>query len=287
MTNPTPYALLDWDFTGGITIESLISPVINLANCTTAILRCSTYFDHRIDSYTAKLVGSINGGATFPYLIKDYAGSDFGPGVESFNITSWAAEQPRVKFAWVYTGGVNRIDFWAVDNIRVFGLPGFEHDIGVTEVRVPSGIIPNNTRQRPKVIVSNFGNYQETLKVFCRIDELYSDSAYVALPPAKSAIVKFDEWLATVGNHTIKSYAKLINDENRANDTAVATFQVVANTWINKERALAAVKTGGAITATADKLYALTGYPNMAFLRYSPEDNQWRRRLMMQSEELL
>ncbi|MGB9742884.1 MAG: DUF5050 domain-containing protein [bacterium] len=276
--NPTHYMLLDWDFTSGTVIESLISPVVSLANCTTATLCCSTYFDHKRNGYTAKLVGSIDGGATYPYLIKDYAGSDFGPGAESFNITSWAAGQSRVRFAWVYIGGVNKIDFWALDNVRVVGFPGYEHDVAVTEVITPRGQIPLNTRLKPKVLISNFGNNIETVKVVCKIDETYTDSVSFTLQQGSSYFIYFDEWLATLGNHTIRAYATLVNDNNRANDTVVSTFQVVANTWLIKERTLQKIRRGGAlVTAGENKIYALTGYPNMSFMRYHPVLNQWRR----------
>lgn len=275
--NPTRYALLDWNFTGGTVIDSLISPVVNLETCTTATLCCSTYFDHKSSGYTAKLVGSRDGGATYPYLIKNYTGYDFGPAAESFNIKSWAAGCSRVRFAWVYTGGVNKIHFWALDNVRIKGSPRYKHDIAVTEIRKPKGSIPYNTRVQPKVVVNNYGIHQETLKVYCKIDQVYTDSVYFAIRPARAAVIRFDEWLATLGNHTVQVYTALINDKNKANDTMVSIFQVVSNTWLTKERALAKIKSGGSIVLAKEKIYALTGYPNMGFLRYIPDVNQWRR----------
>jgi Tol biopolymer transport system component len=276
--NPTHYMLLDWDFTGGTVVESLISPVVSLANCTTATLCCSTYFDHKHNSYTAQLRGSVDGGASYPYLIKNYAGSDFGPGAESFNISSWAAEQPRVRLAWYYTGGVDKIDFWALDNVRIIGFPGYEHDVAVTDIRAPIGQIPLNSRLKPKVLVSNFGNNQDTFRVYCKIDQIYTDSVSFILQQGGSCFLYFDEWLATLGSHTIRAYATLANDNNRANDTFVSTFEVVANTWLAKDRTPQKIKAGGSlVTAGKYKLYALTGYPNMSFTRYIPVVNQWRR----------
>jgi len=277
--NPTPYALLDWDFNGGTVIESLISPIIDLSSCTTVVLRCSTYFKIKSNhtDYTARLVGSIDGGATYPYLIRDYVGNNFGPGVESFNISSWARRRSRVRFAWVYIGKVNRIDFWAVDNVTVLGLPAREHDLSVNEIWTPKGAVPYNTKLRPKVTINNFGKNWETTKVYCKIDGTYTDSVRVRLRPGSSSIVRFREWSASPGPHTIKVYFSLSADENQANDTAVIQFRVVADTWLVKERALAGIKSGGCLTATDKYIYALTGYPNMGFLRYSPEDNQWRR----------
>ena len=274
--NPTPYALLDWDFSGGTVIESLISPIIDFTPCTTIVLRCSTYFrikSNRTD-YIAQLRGSIDGGATYPYLIRNYVGSNFGPGVESFDISSWAKGKSNVRFAWVYIGKVDRIDFWAVDNVTVFGLPAYEHDLSVKEIRVPKGVVPYNTSIKPKVTIHNFGKNWERTKVYCKIDDTYIDSVYIRLGPGSSSIVRFREWLASPGFHTIKAYFSLSGDENRSNDTVITQFRVVADTWLIKERALAKIKCAGAITATNKYLYVLTGYPNMAFLRYSPEDNQ-------------
>ena len=58
-------------------LDSLISPIIDCYRFRNIILRCSTYFRQVQVPYTAKIIGSINGGTTYPYLVKSYYGEWF------------------------------------------------------------------------------------------------------------------------------------------------------------------------------------------------------------------
>ncbi|MCX8015560.1 MAG: hypothetical protein N2748_06020 [candidate division WOR-3 bacterium] len=98
-------------------IDSLISPIINCYRYRNIALRCSTFFQHSQAPYTAKIVGSIDGGQTFPYTIRNYFGEWFANvQLESINL-DWANEQESVCLAWVFKGNLTNINAWCLDNI--------------------------------------------------------------------------------------------------------------------------------------------------------------------------
>ncbi|MCJ7570392.1 MAG: hypothetical protein MUO82_00725, partial [Candidatus Thermoplasmatota archaeon] len=90
--------------TGEASNEWLKTPVINLASYSSVGLEFYGYF-YNSTSDTGKsefkIMGSIDGGATWPYTIVSYTAT-LSSGTKSFDITSWAAGQSNVKIAWVF-----------------------------------------------------------------------------------------------------------------------------------------------------------------------------------------
>jgi len=69
-SNPTAYACLSWTEASGTTWDTLISPKLNLAACSSVVFRQRTYSNllHG-GNKTIEVRGSTNDGATWPYHI--------------------------------------------------------------------------------------------------------------------------------------------------------------------------------------------------------------------------
>jgi len=72
------------------------------------------------DTYT-QVLGSIDGGATWPYLITNYTASSTSSTPEDFDISAWAAGQANVKIAYrfVSTNDTGLLDYFYVDDFFV------------------------------------------------------------------------------------------------------------------------------------------------------------------------
>ncbi len=138
--NLTPYACLLGDQLRRDSLypDSLYSPVINCSSFYNITLRCSTYF-YPLDSggsYQAALYGSIDSGATWPYLIRNFTGLNIPAQLLTDNLP-WAANQNRVRFLWVYEGDPAALSFWCIDDVSLTGSTINDTDIATIRITRP------------------------------------------------------------------------------------------------------------------------------------------------------
>ncbi|MEO0093728.1 MAG: T9SS type A sorting domain-containing protein [candidate division WOR-3 bacterium] len=222
--NLTPYACL-YSTPQETGEDILTSPTINCSAYTNVVLRCSTYFiPQEGQAYTAKLLGSSNGGSSWIELY-NYFGQNYGPGLQVFDCP-WANNNPNVKFRWYWSGNTNQIYHWSVDNITVTADP-IILDVGVIRIVEPTGTVDSGTVISPKAWVKNFGNASVTFPVKFKIGNFYDDIQSASLNPNESTLVIFNTWnVIQVGTHLTKCSTALAGDANFNNDTLTGSVTV-------------------------------------------------------------
>lgn len=152
-SNPTAYACLSWNETRGTTWDTLISPRINLAACSSVVFRQKTYSNLSGGSISVR--GSIDDGQSWPYYI--------GGNQLTEASLPWASGQRNVRIAWCYYGPVQSGRYWCIDDIEILAKPTREHDICISGVRNPKGrggvttIITQGKTIKPTAFVWNLG----------------------------------------------------------------------------------------------------------------------------------
>jgi len=108
-------------------------------------------------------------------------------------------------------------------------IPGnLTHDVGIVSLIEPVGTITTGTNIIPKAQVKNFGINTDTFPVTFTIGNIYTEIIpSVLLAPGDTLTLAFPEWSAIFGNHSVKVFTGLDNDEWRGNDTAVSLINVV------------------------------------------------------------
>ncbi|MEO0083481.1 MAG: CARDB domain-containing protein [candidate division WOR-3 bacterium] len=208
--------------------DSLISPVINCYRYRNIVLRCSTFFQHIQAPYSAKIVGSIDGGRTYPYLIRNYFGESFSTvQLESINL-DWAWEQESVCLAWVFAGNLTNINFWCLDDVSLTGDSVYDNDIACTEILQPFEIQPP-IDCTVKVRIANVGkNDLANIYINCKIygasgDSVHFASAYIDNLEANNTLEVNLAPPWTVPDipttYLVKAWSIVSGDENPTNDT--------------------------------------------------------------------
>ena len=101
--------------------DSLISPIIDCRGYMNVTLRCSASFTNvGPNPYQAQIRYSIDSGATFPYVARDYYNVTTGTICESL-VLDQAMDMPGVQIAWVFFGDLNNILNWCTDDVVVTG----------------------------------------------------------------------------------------------------------------------------------------------------------------------
>jgi hypothetical protein len=242
--HPSPYPAIFWQLNQNQTPDILISPVINCATYRNIVLTCSTYFSHRIsNSYTAQIRYSIDGGQTFPYVLKDYYEQNVGPGVlESFELPS-ATRRDSVVIAWVFQGDLFNINWWMFDDVVVTGDSILTYDIRCQRILEPDYFeLPGNLY--PRARFRNIGlQDQYDIPVYCELFDSLGNSLYLwqdtidtllALTGEKVSFFDSTSFPLTGGHYSIKFWCAADSDYNRANDTltrnfVVSTLEEIAN----------------------------------------------------------
>ncbi len=224
--NPTPYACLIGNLLTGDSPDSLISDTIDCSGYYDIALRCSTYFQSLIGSYRAVLLGSIDGGLSWPYIIRDYTNQIVPPQLEIFTLP-WATNQPLVRFCWVFEGSQAGLGHWSIDNITLTGTTINDTDIAAVRIRRPKRFeIPGTIT--PTVKFMNVG--RETLynvAVTCSIIHLpdsvpvHTVTDIIATFPAQDTIVHDFSlaWTADTGRYKVIVFSDAAGDQERSNDT--------------------------------------------------------------------
>uniref|UniRef100_A0A7C6A9Y8 T9SS type A sorting domain-containing protein n=1 Tax=candidate division WOR-3 bacterium TaxID=2052148 RepID=A0A7C6A9Y8_UNCW3 len=224
--NPTPYACIFGSQITGDSPDSLISDVIDCTNYYDIVLRCSTYFQPLIGPYRAVLLGSTDGGLTWPYIIRDYTNQIVPAQLELFNLP-WAWNQPLVRFCWVGEGDQAGLGFWCIDNITLTGLAVNDTDIATIRIRRPKRFeIPGTVT--PIVKFMNVGrDTQYNVAVTCSIIHLpdsvvvHSVTDTIDTFPANDSIVHYFSfaWTADTGRYKVFAFCDAVGEQERSNDT--------------------------------------------------------------------
>ncbi len=231
--HPTPFAAIGPIMTPDAPPDSLISPTINCAGYRNITLVCSTYF-YRWSSqpYIARLIYSINGGATWLTLHDYYVGSSPGPVLESLDMDQ-AAGKPNVKLAWVYDGDINYIQWWSVDDIMVFGDPMPAWDVWCRRINQPPLRMTPGPLQ-PAARFRNLGDsIQYNVPVACSLYDnamvglaAWTDTIDTLLPQTGEKVGFFDPpYNLPLGQYFIKFWCAADSDYDRSNDTLTRSFQ--------------------------------------------------------------
>lgn len=236
ITRSTPYAAIFWNLNADAPPDSLISPTINCNGYHNIKLHCTTLFNRILPNpYIAQLRYSVDGGATFPYLIKDYHELNVDSVEEVFSLDS-ARKQPGVVIAWVFDGNLSDIKWWCIDDVVVEGDSIPEYDIACTRIQDPNyTIMPGLVN--PRARFSNHGlQDQLNVPVAC---SLYDNTTmtplqewYDTIPVLNSGQTQSVTFappynFAIPGKeYYIKFWCLADSDYNRSNDTLDRTFQV-------------------------------------------------------------
>jgi hypothetical protein len=133
----------------------------------------------------------------------------------------------RQPYAVVVTGPVTTGDF---------------HDVAVTNIVAPSDSVDSGTVVTPRVVLKNFGTFEETFPVWMNIGAAYSESVEVTMAAGTMDTVDFADWAAdSVDTFAMSCFTVLAADENPANDTLAGTVVIWPLTGIQEQGKLSTV----------------------------------------------
>ncbi len=195
------------------------------------------------------------------------------------------------------TAGTHTIYFYATtdndlnpdNDLASATYSGGHLDVGATQIISPTGTILRDPNV-PKPVsgkVKNFGDYPWTFWTFFKIykgnDLVYIDSLNVTVDPGAEVTLTFTSYLcADTGNYTTILKTALVGDVNPANDSLVGSFKVILLTpgWHKMPDVAGAtkpVKSGGALCALGNKVYALVGNNTLDLMVYNVENKTWSK----------
>ncbi|MCX7837539.1 MAG: hypothetical protein N2323_06295, partial [candidate division WOR-3 bacterium] len=166
-------------------------------------------------------------------------------------------------------------------------------DVGATAIISPSvgATVQKDTAKKPvSGKVKNFGEVAATFKTFFRIykgaDLLYIDSLLTTnLAPNQEITLTFTPyaWAQDTGVFSMVMRTLLVGDMNSANDSITGTFRVILTPpgWHRKADVSGAakpVKSGGALVAVGDKVYALVGNNTRDLMVYDIGADTWTKK---------
>jgi len=102
------------------------------------------------------------------------------------------------------------------------------HDIGITEIIEPSGIVDSTSTILPRAKVKNFGTQSESLSVTFTVSEAkWLSIKQVRLESGRDSTIQFDTWTVNPrGNYVTKCSTELANDMISNNNTLTDSFFV-------------------------------------------------------------
>jgi hypothetical protein len=217
--NPTPYALLFRD-PSKVVSDSLVTPVFDCHGLLNVVLRCSTGFiaDTGLE-FNAAILGSVDGGVTWPFLVRRYRPFRSQPPARESLALDWAAGQSQVALAWVFAGNTGGIGYWALDNVSVTG-EAPSPDVAVQRIIAPVGVVDSGAVINPQAMVANLGNERVSFIADCRIGTGYlGQNGVNDLAPGDSQVVQFASWIAGPnGVQAVTCSTELVGDVNPGND---------------------------------------------------------------------
>ncbi|MBM3314785.1 hypothetical protein FJY71_02940, partial [candidate division WOR-3 bacterium] len=235
-THPTIYPAVWFDPRVDSTLDIIMTRVIDATGYRNLALVCSTYFSHRgPNPYTAEIRYSTDGGTTFPYAIRNYYTRNVGPGaVESLALGSGANQQSNLVIAWVFSGSLFDINWWAFDDVVVVGDSVIPYDIRCASIRDPLPLQPPGS-MTPNARFRNAGSLdQYAIPVFCNLYDstgtllqAWSDTIDTLLAHSGDRVKFFNPAvMLDTGHFSIEFYCAADSDYVRSNDTLRRNFLV-------------------------------------------------------------
>lgn len=232
--NGTGYAAIVYNYQQtGIHTDSLISPQIDCSSYRSVALRCSTFFvPLQVQSWTAKLMLSSDNGSTWTTLC-NYAES-LGPELQTFDVSAYADFNSQVEVMWVWSGDLQPLEFWALDNVSLTGTLSYRDDISVGPIVRPLGNELPNVPFTPEAYFNNVGrNDENNYQVQCEIDtgsgiNVYQSDRLVSILRDSSKLVQFNMLPAGLpaGVGDSAWFTVQTVDSNPNNDSLEKTFNV-------------------------------------------------------------
>ena len=159
-------------------LDEFISPAIDCSDCDEVWIAFDHSYNHYRGAYTARVLGSINGGGTWPDLIWNYNGLSYGglvPERDSFDISSWAQGESDVCFNWRGEGNNTSINVWNFDDVIVYGFqgtPAWGFDLHVAQVIRPSVKETGGIAIKPACRIYNNADSIAHADVRCRLKDV-------------------------------------------------------------------------------------------------------------------
>ena len=216
---------------GTITEGTLVTPSAVVENFGTETETFDVIFSFDLAAGKVLISNVTNGGRVFDLTDQLY--------IDTINVTLSAGEVDTLEFM-PWTAIIGTYDAMSYSMLlddenpsndtaiaRFVVIPAEYHDVGVTEILAPTGIIMTGTVVTPTSVVENFGTETETFWVRIMFNGTYEDSLEVTLDAGEIDTLEFMPWTAVVGNYNTMSYSMLIEDEDMSNDTAYGSFEVI------------------------------------------------------------
>ena len=215
--------------------EMLISQAMDFSDGTNDIrMSLKQWYDDGPDnSDSAMILGSIDGGVSWPETLAIYRGSDWGgltsPAYDTLhNIYEWANYESNVKFGFKYVG--NDDGRWYLDSIRIERIDNFNYDATIAAILSPPLLTIQGYTIPVTVKVENIGLFAATFNVTLMIVDTAGTTVYnqtqavVNLPGLQQRDINFPFWIANEPyTHEIKCFTTLFNDQDHSNDTLITT----------------------------------------------------------------
>ncbi len=219
-------------------------------------------------------------------------------GRDSFDLTNHLPCD-SIQFRFFYSDSTAPHHFgWAcaVDNLILNGLYIPDHDVGISEITSPSGIVLIHRPVSVIVKCKNFGLNTENFRLIVRIYDpsnsiVFSKDTNLTIYVDSTITSYLGEWIpSTEGFHFIYGKVLLPGDENFVNDSAGHEFK--SSYWSSwTEYSKPQINADRVAHATVydydnDKIYMIGGTPNGqsgSFLpyiyRYDPQTDTWEENL--------
>ncbi len=207
--NPSPYG------------DTLLTPVTDLSTWGSTRVRYWYHIDYYGTSGThdnmVEVKGSIDGGATFPYTIKQYPwgpdpGTGNAKGNEDIDISSWADGKPNVRIAFISRGSSYMyFDNHWIDDVQICGITGGggAYDPAAMDAPEPPTQVNPGQTYNPTCLVRNIGTLitPGPVGVWCFIDDdntgtrVFDDATEILqLGPGSEEYAMFGNWVPEAGH---------------------------------------------------------------------------------------
>jgi hypothetical protein len=226
--NPTPYALI-FHVPQKVVSDTLMTPVLNCMGYSHVELRCSTGFWAGTQPYIAKVIGSTNGGQTWPCSVMTFGRQNVPPGLGQESLP-WAVNRTQVRLAWVFVGDVDNFNAWAVDNVTITGTTPI-WDAGPIRIVSPVGLIDSGVCDTPRAWVKNMGDQAVSFSVRLTIGSIYQGQTSVGpLGAGETSLASFPEYrLRRRGTYMVRCSTELPGDYHPENDLQADSVTVVVS----------------------------------------------------------
>lgn len=277
-----------------------ISPSVNLTGQTTVTLLFKHKVDHYGGAYTVGVATRSNNG-TWNTVWSEVNPTGDIQAEEIVTITNSDVGSSNFQVCWFFTGNSYNIDFWYVDDVRLF-VP-LAHDVMVKDILINPEYVAG-TPFTPQALIKNFGLNSETFNTTCVIklngSSIYTqNSSTVTIAAGDEQAVSFSDFTPPNANdlYEVMVTTNLAGDMDPTNDSRTEGFdtyttarnmvilEIGTGTWcqfcpgasmgahdlITNGKAVGVIKNhnGDSFTNTysnaRNSYYGISGYPTAVF----------------------